>query len=225
VADGAVDYVALRASRAGLDAYLAGLQALDRAQYERLAREEQLALWINAYNAYAIALVLEYWPVASILEATPLVKRNVGGAFGLEFIPLGHLTGERTRSISLDHIEHEIVRKQFAEPRVHFALACAAKSCPALSDEPYRAPELDRQLEQAARRFLADTEKNRFDRQRRELVVSPIFEWNAADFEALAGAIGVFKRYGPEASVEALNAVKGPVPVRYSKYDWSLNGK
>ena len=115
--------------------------------------------------------------------------------------------------------------KRFGDPRVDFALARACRSCPMLASEAYSGELLDRQLDSAARRFLADPKKNRFDPDRRELMVSPLFQWNVADFQPLGGEVGVFRRYGPEESVAELKSLNRAPTISYTAYDWSLNAK
>jgi hypothetical protein len=222
---GAVDFVGLDAFPTDLRAYLKRLEALDEAQYRTLSLDEQIALWINAHNAYAIELVLQYWPVDSIVNATPIVKRGPGGAFGLEFIPLGALLGHSGRILSLDDIAREVLQAGFAEPRAYFALARLCKSCPALADEPYHGDTLGLQLEEAGRRFFGDPRKNRFDSSRRELVASSMLQWYSADFAALGGPLGLFEKYGPAADAEMLRSLDRPPIVRYPAFDWSLDAK
>jgi len=222
--DGAVDYATLNETRGELASYLRRLEALDRPTYEHMTRADQMALWINAHNAYAVGIILQYWPVNSIREATPMVKHGPGGVFGIAFVPLGRLVGD-TKTLSLDDIADGILRKRFGDPRVDFALARACRSCPTLASEAYSGELLDRQLDSAARRFLADPKKNRFDPDRRELMVSPLFQWNVADFQPLGGEVGVFRRYGPEESVAELKSLNRAPTISYTAYDWSLNAK
>jgi hypothetical protein len=221
---GLVDYATLNATRGDLARYLRRLEAIDRPTYERMARPDQIALWINAHNAYTIGLILEFWPVTSVRQASPMVKRGPGGVFAREFIPLGKLIG-LPRALSLDDIADGILRKRFGDARANFALARACVSCPTLASQAYVGDLLDSQLDAAARRFLADGTKNRFDPDRRELMASPLFQWNAADFQAVGGELGVFRRYGPEESVAELKALSRTPTIRYSAWDWSINAK
>lgn len=123
--------------------------------------------------------------------------------------------------MSLNEIEHDTLRVDFREPRIHFALVCASLGCPELPKEAYRASDLNRQLDQQARLFLSDTNKNRFDPATATLYLSPIFEWFQADFEVVAGSVSAYVvRYLANPSIS-----KPGVIIDYTKYDWSLNDR
>lgn len=221
VRSGWVDYAGLKPEgRGALAAYLATLEGVCRGHIDRWTRPQRLAFWINVYNAYAVRLVLEHHPIASI--------RSIGflpfAAFRERFIPLGLLRGEADARLSLDDVEHGILRKEFGEPRIHFAIVCASKGCPALRSEAYRDQDLEAQLEHAARGFVGDPSKNRFDAAARILYLSSIFKWFRADFEAAAGSLPAFvARYTDPPTRTALEAA--PVKVKFLEYDWSLNGR
>jgi hypothetical protein len=225
VREGKVDFAALAAFPRDLDTYLRRLESVDRALYASLPREDQIAFWINAHNAYAIDLVLRYWPIRSILEATPIVKRGTGGAFGLEFIPLGGLYGRSSDLLSLDEIARDILQARYAEPRAYFALARTCRSCPVLAATPYRGATLEPQLDEAARRFFGDAAKTRFDASRRELITSSMLQWYAGDLASLGGPLGMFERYGPSAEAHALRSLDRPPLVRYRTFDWTIAGE
>ncbi|MGI8783701.1 MAG: DUF547 domain-containing protein [Acidobacteriota bacterium] len=218
VRDGLVDYASLkRNGQADLSAYLNSLGSICRHHYDTWSREQKLAFWINAYNAYTVRLILDHYPLKSI--------RSIGllpsAAFRTEFIPLRALRG---RTLSLNDIEHEILRKDFTEPRIHFAIVCASKGCPTIRSEAYRAADLDRQLDQAARSFVRDSAKNRFDAASRTLHLSSIFNWFREDFEQAARTLPDFvARYADESTASALRA--GGVRIEFLDYDWSLNGR
>jgi hypothetical protein len=216
VSGGLVDYAALkRDGRPALQAYLQALEAVERAELESWPRADQLAFWIDAYNAYTVKLVLDHHPVRSIRS----IGLFTGAAFRRKFIPLERAAGAR---LSLDDIEHHILRERFRDPRVHFALVCASRSCPVLRAEAYRGPELEAQLDDAARTFLRDPARNRYDPVARTLFLSSIFTWFRRDFEAAAGSLPAFvARYADPATARAL---RGPgVKVVFLDYDWSLN--
>ena len=216
VRDGSVDYRGLvDRGQPALDAYLTALSAASPAE-SGWTREERLAFWMNAYNAFTIRLILDHYPLPSI--------RSIGflplAAFRTAFIPLG---AGRT-PISLNVIENEILRKQFQDARIHFAIVCASKSCPALRSEAYRSSVLDQQLDAAARAFLDDPSKNRWDPASRTLYLSPIFKWFHDDFEragrTLPAFVGRYLRQPDAADLE-----KAKVRVVFLDYDWSLNGR
>ncbi len=215
VRDGDVDYRGLAGEGRGpFDAYLRSLQAASASEHT-FRRDERMAFWINAYNAFTIRLVLDNYPIESI-RAIGLLP---GAAFRKKFIPLGR-GGEE---ISLDTIEHEILRKEFQDARIHFAIVCASKSCPALRSEAYRARDLARQLDDAARGFLADPSKNRLDGSE-TLHLSPIFKWFREDFERDAGSLEAFAaRYAAPNDAERIRTAK--MQLEFLDYDWSLNGR
>ncbi|MCC7111488.1 MAG: DUF547 domain-containing protein [Deltaproteobacteria bacterium] len=218
VRDGVVDYSGLKHSgTAALDGYLRSLESVCRDQYVAWTREQQLAFFINAYNAYTIKLILEHYPVKSIRSIGFLP----GSAFRDELAPLRWLRG---KALSLNDIENDILRKDFHEPRIHFAIVCASQSCPELKSEAYRATTLDSQLTDAARRFLADRGKNQFDPASRTLRLSSIFKWFREDFERTSRTLPAFvARYAEPATATALSSGDA-VRIEFLDYDWSLNG-
>lgn len=212
VTDGRVDYAAFAASRE-FTGYLGALSAFDPS---RLERDERLAFWINAYNAFTIELINRNEERRSI--------RKISRPWSVRFIRIGG------RMLSLDDIEHEIIRKEFREPRIHFALVCAAKGCPPLRSEAYTGPMLERQLDEQAMTFLARTPtKNRVDVATGTVWLSPIFKFRdyERDFGGTHEAIGrfvagYFRRAGLRAEAELLE--RGRFALKYTDYDWSLNG-
>lgn len=212
VDDGRVDYAGLqRDGEPALNGYLATLSGACGADYERWTSAERLTFWINAYNAFTVRLILDHYPIASIRKIGWLP----GAAFRTRFIPMEGLKGAL---ISLDDIENATIRSAFREPRIHFALVCAAQSCPPLRGEAYRGVDLERQLDDQARRFLGDPAKNRIDVERRTLHLSSIFRWFRDDFESagvsLASYVGRY--WGRD--------VAG-FDVRFLDYDWQLNDR
>ena len=121
---------------------------------------------------------------------------------------------------TLDHIEHDILRPRFKEPRVHFAINCAAKSCPPLLSEPYRAETLDAQLTRATADFLNQPANSRLEGDR--LWVSSIFKWFAEDFNK--DVVGFYLKYAIGELKQKVEAGRGRIEVKYMDYDWSLNG-
>jgi hypothetical protein len=207
--DGRVDYGALLRDHADLDRYLA---ALEIAEPDAWPRGEQIAFWVNAYNARVLEGVLRRPGLKSVLDV-----RKVLGVPTLGFFRERRVTAGARRS--LDDIEHRILRRRYAEPRVHFVVNCASVSCPVLPGRALTAATLEADLEAATRSFLADTTRNRLDRDG-TIRVSMIFKWYAKDFEANAGSVGEFlRRHWP---------VGGQPPetldLGYLEYDWSLNG-
>lgn len=218
VTGGSVDYAAIRRTGRGeTRAYLRSLESVCPSDVESFTRAQKLAFWINAYNAYTVELILDHYPLTTIRSIGLLP----GAAFREEFIELPH---RGSRPMSLNDIEHGILRREFHEPRIHFAIVCASKSCPRLRSEAYRADVLDAQLDDAARSFIRDPEKNRFEAGTRTLYLSPIFEWFREDFERDGTTLTAF--VAQFADHEMANATSsGDVPVRFLDYDWSLNGR
>lgn len=213
VSAGELDYRALKALDAtALDTYLDELSSVCAQDYAAASTEEKIAFWINAYNAFTVALILKHYPIASIRKIGWLP----GAAFRESFIPMPTLKGS---DISLNDIEHGTLRSAFDEPRIHFALVCAARSCPPLRAEAYRGADLDRQLDDQAREFLQDADKNRYLAATNVLELSAIFDWFEEDFVAGAGTLPAF--------VGRYLTFQGDTPpaVRFLPYDWQLNDR
>ena len=185
----------------------------DLAEFKTWPEKERLAFLINLYNAATLKLIVENYPVKSIRS----IGWIPGSAWKKETV---RLFG---RKISLDDVEHGFIRKDYGEPRVHFALVCAARSCPPLRAEAYVGARLDAQLDEQGRVFLGQKEKNRVDASAHTLFLSPIFKWFAGDFEAsAAGSVEKFVApFLPEPERRALGA--GGFKTSYTDYDWSLN--
>ena len=200
-----LDYAAIARERAALRDYTESLSRVTEAEFGAWSRAQQIAFLINAYNARTIEKVLTRYPdLKSIWD----FGKFFGNPFRDEFFGL---LGAR---MSLDGIEHGILRKRYGEPRVHYAVNCASISCPMLREEAYVAARLEAQLEEQAVRFLSDRSRNRFRDGRLE--VSKIFDWFGEDFEPRAR---YFLRYA-----EALGLPSGASPrLVFLDYDWSLN--
>ncbi len=217
--DGRFDYKALGEARGELDQYLLDLRAVTREEFAAWTREQRYAYWINAYNAFTVHLVLSRYPLESIQD----IGTTLAPVWKKEFVPLGHLYGEGTTDlISLDTIEHRILRPQFEDARVHAAVNCASESCPPLAPAAFRADELESQLDARARAWLADASLNRFDVERRRAEVSAIFDWFEGDFARDAGSVEAWiARYGPESAQWMADGQK--VELSHLDYSWKLN--
>jgi len=209
VKDGAVDYQGFKDNEATLDQYLKVLEGVNP---KTLSRDEQFGFYINAYNAWTIKLILTGYPgVKSI--------KDLGSLFSSPWKKkMCRIDG---KIITLDDIEHNILRPRFKDPRVHFAINCAAKSCPPLRSELYYGGELDQQLEEMASAFINDPSKNRLEGN--TLYVSKIFDWFEEDFNG--DILGFFLKYAKGSLKEQLEVNKEKIKVKYLDYDWSLNGK
>jgi hypothetical protein len=208
VSAGKVDYAGFKSEEAKVDRYLKILENVDP---EKLSRNEQFAFYTNAYNAWTIKLILSGYPgVTSIKDLGSLLR----SPWKKKFV---RLDGE---VITLDHIEHEILRPRFKDPRVHFAINCAAKSCPPLRPEPFSGANLDQQLDDMTRSFINDPKSYRLEDN--ELHVSRIFEWFSEDFKD--DAFGFFLKYATGDLLKKLKAKSDRIIIKYLQYDWSLNG-
>lgn len=206
VRDGAVDYPAFAAAPQ-LDAFLAQVRRARLGAGDGAA--ERLAFWINAYNALAIRGILDGGSPASLLGRYRFFLRRRFAVAGEE--------------ITLWDLEHARIRP-LGEPRIHFALVCASASCPKLASETYLPQRLDAQLERAARAFVNDPARNRFDPTDRVARLSAIFDWYAEDFAADAGSpAGYVAGYLADSELARALAA-GRWRVEYLDYDWSLNG-
>jgi len=217
--NGLVDYSHLCAD-ARLHTYVEALSMEDSDR--RMSRNEQLAYWINLYNAWTLQIVCTHYPVESIVD------------IGFGGLILGHLLGTTVwdrelvsvngTSMTLNSIEHDIIRRVFRDPRVHFALVCAAMSCPPLRREPYRGATIDEQLDDQGRIFLNDPRRNRFDRSARVAHLSKIFDWYGDDFgEDDSDILRFVARYLPGPLAADIEEYAGTWRVKYLPYDWSLN--
>lgn len=232
---GGVDYAALKGSPGELDAFVAGLRSLDPSRYESWSQDAKIAFWINAYNALTLEAIVRNYPIeASLLRSFVYPKnsiRQIPGVWDeLSFEVIG-------REVTLDEIEHAILRERFDEPRIHMALVCAARGCPPLRREPYAGERLDRQLEDQTLRFLSDPKKFRIDRADGEVHLSSIFDWFGEDFVSRHGTQAGFEGFdGPERAVLSFVAShldgedrryleSADYSIDYLDYDWTLNEK
>lgn len=218
VRDGLVDYDGVgRDPR--FEAYLGKLAAFDPAT---LGRDEQLAFWINAYNAYTLKLILKHDERRSIrnINKTLFVK-----AYGPWKEKLAVVGGT---AYGLDAIEQEIIRPTYREPRIHFALVCAAMGCPPLRAEAYTGAALEAQLQDQGRIFLRESPaKNRVEVGARRVFLSQVFKFRdyKKDFGGSEAAIGRFVAQWYPPGPERTLLESGAFAVTYTDYDWSLNSQ
>lgn len=208
--DGRVDYGHFQDHRAELDAYLERVAAADLAS---LDPDHLMALLINAYNALTIRSILDHWPVESIRDIDGVwtdIRHTVGG-----------------HELTLDAIEHNLLRPFFRDPRIHFAVNCASGSCAPLPPWAFTGEGLEEQLEERSRAFLSDPANVRVEGE--TLLLSKYFDWYGEDFtaegwEPRADTIPAFvARYTRPQVREFLEADEGPPSIEFLDYDWSLN--
>ncbi|MEL6355773.1 MAG: DUF547 domain-containing protein [Bacteroidota bacterium] len=196
---GVVNYTGLKGKEATLDAYLDDLA--NQSPTADWGRNEIMAYWINAYNAFTVKLILKNWPVKSIMDL------HGGKAWDVKWITLGG------KSYSLNNIEHDILRKRYPDPRIHFAVNCAAQSCPPIHNRAFTASNLKSTLERLAKNFINNNKYNTITVD--EAKVSKIFEWYASDFGDLKAYLN---KYSNATLVETAT-------IGFQEYDWALNGK
>ena len=212
--EGMVDYDAFAASGA-FDEYL---ELLNRTDPASLSRNSQLALWLNAYNAWTIDLINLHDERESIRNINKTLGLAIKGPWTQPLATVGGVT------YTLDDIEHGIIRKEFDDPRIHFALVCAAVSCPPLRREAYIGTRLNDQLNDQSKRFLLEfPEKNRVNLDEGTVYLTKVFDWYARDFgkndREIVKYLARFFPPGPERTLLA----SGKARIRFTDYDWALN--
>jgi hypothetical protein len=216
-------YAGMAADQAALKTYLAGLSSVSAAAFEGFSKAQQMALLINAYNAFTVALILTHYPKLESIKDLGTLLQN---PWKQKFVPLlGH-------TVSLDAIEQDMLRARgrYDDPRIHFAVNCASIGCPPLREEAFVAPRLDAQLDEQAKRFLSDRSRNRWNAQTQKLEVSKIFDWYGEDFRlghhGITSATAYFARYADQladAAADRERIRKQAAGVAYLDYDWKLN--
>ena len=217
VVKGMVDYESF--AQAG--AFKDYLTSLEHADVSKLSDRERLAFWINAYNAYTIELINKYEERASIKN----IREGVGfqRTKGPWKEPIVKAAG---KTYSLDEVENAIIRKQFREPRIHFALVCAAMSCPPLRSEAYTGAKLDAQLDSQARAFVLDQARGSLvDAKKAVVHASRIFDWFKDDFGGTEAAVGQYIAKYYSDSPEKQLLLSGRFKMEYLDYDWTLNSR
>ena len=207
VRDGGVDYPAIARD----ERFLRHLRQLDRIDPNQFpTRHARLAFWINTYNAFAIQGILDgYSP------------KTLWGRYRY-FIAREYPVGGRT--INLYDLEQKVLIPDYREPRIHFVIVCASKSCPKLQSRIYAPATLEEQLEAGARAFINDPARNRFDREKKIAHLSMIFKWFESDFATQAGSLlDYIRRYVLDPDL-ARDLAQRPYRIEFVDYDWSLNG-
>lgn len=209
-----VKYSAWRGSGEDLKGISAVVAAYRGVDAKTVTPEERKALYLNLYNAKVVEVVLQGNPKQSFRELSKGFRDNE--IFTRKLLLL------QKQGVSLNDLE-ERLRKEYADPRIHFALNCASRSCPPLRTEPYTPASVDTQLDDATRAFLADPAGVTVKRTggKATLTVSKIFDWYADDFKASGGVSAFLRKYGPQEVVDAL--ASGSAKIEYADYDWGLN--
>ena len=205
--NGWVSYKGFVADSVQLNRYLTTLSNCDPSP--DWSKEQKIAYWINAYNAFTVKLIVDHYPVESIKDIKKAIP-FVNSVWDINFFKIGD------EKMDLNEIEHSILRKEFDEPRIHFAIVCASESCPRLLNEAYEPETLEEQLILQAKNFVNDNSKNEIEVE--EIRISSIFKWFSGDFTT-SGTIQEFIR--PYSDRDFISSAK----VKYLDYDWRLNGE
>lgn len=223
-----VDYQSLKAERSALEAVVRSFDDPETHTEASWPAARRMAFWINAYNAFTLKAVVDHYPIrARRFSLAP--KNSIRQIRGVWTTLTWRAAG---RSVTLDDIEHDILRRTFGEPRIHFAINCASMSCPPIAADPYVADSLDAQLDLAARRYLAGP--SGLQVVDGVLHVSSILNWYNDDFVPtfapmvptgqpadVRAVLGIVARFGPAPAAELARG--GATTVVYQPYDWSLN--
>lgn len=223
---GMVDYAALKKDSAALDAYVGSIAKVTAEEVGSWSRPQQVAFYINAYNALTFRTILDAYPLGSIRDISPDPWENS------KWTVAG-------RTVSLNWIEHTKLRGQFGEARVHFVLVCAAIGCPRLPNRAIVASTLESQLNGATKAFFTDPSKNRIDAAGGKVYLSKIMDWYGDDFVGWSGtpaepaldgrpakeasAVRLLAKYASDADKAFL--AEGAFTVVFNDYDWALNAQ
>ncbi len=202
--DGIVDYKSLKENEAKLDNYITYLEKTS--PEKSWSENKQKAFWINAYNAYTVKLILENYPLKSIMN----IKKKGKDAWNIPFAKVGNKT------YTLNHIEHEILRKNFNDPRIHVGVNCASGSCPQLGNFAFTEQNYETKTNKLMKKFINDTSRNKISKKK--VQISSIFDWFKGDFTKNGSVIDYLNKYSDI-------KISSKAKISYLKYDWTLNGK
>ena len=202
--DGIVDYKSLKNDEAKLDSFISYLEKTS--PDNSWSDNKKRAFWINAYNAYTIKLILENYPIKSIMN----IKKKGKTAWKIPFAKVGGKT------YTLDHIEHKILRKKLFDPKIHVGVNCASGSCPKLGNKAFTEENIEAELTQLMKDFVNDATRNKLGKKK--VQISSIFDWFKGDFTKNGSIVDYLNKYSD-------TEIKSNAKISYLKYDWSLNGK
>lgn len=230
---GMVDYGELKKNHSGLVSFLSKIAQLDGSKLEKWSDNDKIAFWLNAYNAFTLRTIVDHYPIrarslTSLIFPENSIQQIPGVWAGNKFDVIG-------QQMTLDRIEHKILRVQFNEPRIHMALVCASIGCPMLRNEPYTGDKLGSQLDDQTRKFLSNPQKFKIDKAGNTVYLSSIFNWFDEDFlvkyspkdeipgrsrkdSAVLGFIASYVDKNDRGYVHS-----GKYKIKFLKYDWSLN--
>jgi len=232
---GGVNYEALAANPADLAAFIHAIEKVKPAEYSRWSDPDKIAFWINVYNGFTLNVVSDHYPIRGRgLRGAGYPRNSIRQIRGVwdkfKLVVLGE-------ELSLNDIEHKILRHEFEEPGIHVALVCAARSCPPLRREPYTGDKLEYQLDDQARIFISRSQNFRIDQEKKTVHLSSIFKWYKKDFIVdditiekipklnLAETAVMFYLLSFIPKSNEVFLLSGGYRIKYLKYDWSLNEK
>lgn len=234
VARGMVNYQSLQANQAILNKYLQALANINSESFKNWTRQQQLAMWINAYNAFTIKVILDNYPIEHSWQLDPLGEypdnsiRQIHVWDNIGWTVMGN-------KYTLDHMEHVIMRRELVEPRIHYVLVCASIGCPYLEERAFEASDLDARLDQAGVNYIYDSRRVRIDREHKIVSLPQIYKWFKEDFESgtqykkllqnqppeLAGILSWVYKYANAEDRKFLES--DSYRISYLFYDWALN--
>ncbi|KGL58573.1 DUF547 domain-containing protein [Polaribacter sp. Hel1_85] len=201
---GIVDYKSFKEDTSKLDGYISYLEKTT--PDNSWSTNKQKAFWINAYNAYTIKLILENYPLKSIMD----IKQKGKSAWKIPFAKVGGKT------YTLDHIEHEILRKNLFDPKIHVGVNCASGSCPKLGNKAFTEDNIEAELTQLMKDFINDTTRNKLSKKK--VQISSIFDWFKEDFTKNGSVVDYLNKYSD-------TEINKKAKISFLKYNWTLNGK
>ena len=206
--DGNVNYVGFISDKAILEKYLTLLSA-NYPNDKNWNKNDQLAYWINTYNAFTIQLIINHYPLKSIKDiGSKLSISGLNSIWDYKFITI------EGKKMNLNDIEHNILRKKFDEFRIHFAIVCASASCPILRPEAFVGSKIDQQLQKQTIDFINDDFRNNITEKK--IKISKLFDWFRGDFTKKSNLIEFLNKYSK-------TNISKSAKISYLDYDWSLN--
>lgn len=201
---GNVDYKNLKSDESKLTEYISYLE--ETTPTKDWSDNKTKAFWINAYNAYTLKIILDNYPLKSIMD----IKQKGKDAWNISFAYVGG------KNYTLNYIEHEILRKEFNDPRIHVGVNCASSSCPQLGNFAFTEVNIDIELERLMNLFINDSSRNKITKTK--IQVSKIFDWFKGDFTKNGSLINYLNNY-------STTKINKKATIRFLEYDWGLNGK
>ncbi len=217
--NGRVNYKGLKENENSFKASIQIIESVSKDEFEAFNIRQKMAFWINAYNMGVIKTVMDHYPIKHGfgIKALTYPANSIQQISNVWDKPVLRVLDQ---DLSLNDIENKILRPQFKDPRIHFAIVCASLGCPAIRSESYTAEKLDQQLSEQIRLFLSNPLKVRYDKFRNVLYVSLIFKWFKEDFEQAGGAFAFIKANAP---ADLFNGIPEKTKIEWLNYDWSLN--